>query len=46
MTAMLTAPHPDDPTRPLSTTSDVIKFYKKYGPSIFNETRYLVYIYT
>lgn len=40
MTAMLTTPHPDDPTRPLSTATELIDFYKTYGPSIFNETRY------
>ncbi|KAK8464666.1 hypothetical protein PHAVU_010G047000 [Phaseolus vulgaris] len=39
MTAMLTTPHPDDPTRPLSTATELIDFYKTYGPSIFNETR-------
>lgn len=44
MTAMLTTPHPDDPTHPLFTPSGIIEFYKKYGPSIFNETRYLIYI--
>lgn len=42
MTAMLTTPDPDDPTRPLFTPQEIIDFYKAYGPSIFNQTRYLL----
>ncbi|CAI8606711.1 unnamed protein product [Vicia faba] len=38
VTAMLAAPHRDDPTRPLFTAEQVINFYYQYGPSIFNET--------
>ncbi|CAL5195287.1 unnamed protein product [Lathyrus oleraceus] len=38
VTAMLAAPHPDDPTRPLFTAEQVINFYHQYGPSIFNKT--------
>jgi len=41
MTALLAAPNPQDPTRPLLSTSQVIEFYQKYGPSIFKENRYL-----
>lgn len=40
VTALLAAPQPDDPTRPLFSTEEVINFYHKYGPSIFNQTRY------
>ncbi|KAK7295890.1 hypothetical protein VNO77_51155 [Canavalia gladiata] len=36
--AMLTAPQPQHPNRPLFTTAQVIDFYKQYGPSIFKET--------
>ncbi|XP_027906833.1 patatin-like protein 1 [Vigna unguiculata] len=39
MTALLAAPNPQDPTRPLLSTSQVIEFYQKYGPSIFKENR-------
>ncbi|CAI8606710.1 unnamed protein product [Vicia faba] len=38
VTGMLTAPHPEDPTRPLFTAEEIIKFYIESGPSIFNET--------
>jgi len=45
VTALLTTPHPNDPTRPLFTPAEVINFYNKYGPSIFNQTRYKLNIY-
>ncbi|RDY10580.1 Patatin-like protein 1, partial [Mucuna pruriens] len=38
MTAMLSTPQQEDPTRPLFNPREIIKFYKTFGPSIFNET--------
>lgn len=35
MTAMLAAPDSPDSNQPLFTPSEVVKFYKKYGPEIF-----------
>jgi len=45
VSALLTTPHPNDPTRPLFTPAEVIDFCNKYGPSIFNQTRYNQFIY-
>lgn len=39
MTAMLAAPDSPDSNQPLFTPSEVVKFYKKYGPEIF-KSRY------
>ncbi|BAT96843.1 Patatin-like protein [Vigna angularis] len=39
MTALLSAPNPQDPTRPLLNTTQVIDFYQNYGPSIFDQNR-------
>ncbi|XP_061374285.1 patatin-like protein 1 [Gastrolobium bilobum] len=38
MAAMLSTPHPNHPYRPLFTPAEIVDFYKKYGPHIFNET--------
>ncbi|RDY03631.1 Patatin-like protein 1, partial [Mucuna pruriens] len=39
MTAMLAAPNSSDTNRPLFTPSEVVQFYKQYGPDIFNSTK-------
>ena len=41
---MLAAPNPNDTSRPAFTTPEILEFYLKYGPSIFNQTsaRYLI----
>ncbi|XP_028240801.1 patatin-like protein 1 [Glycine soja] len=39
MTAMLAAPNSSNANSPLFTPSDVVQFYKKYGPKIFEPTR-------
>ncbi|KAI4354686.1 hypothetical protein L6164_003533 [Bauhinia variegata] len=36
MTAMLTAPNPNNPKRPLFTAKEIVEFYKKECPHIFN----------
>lgn len=38
ITTMLATPHPNDTTRPAFSTSDILKFYFEFGPSIFNIT--------
>lgn len=37
ITAMLAAPNPNNTSRPLLSTSEVLQFYLDYGPSIFND---------
>jgi len=48
ITAMLAAPNPNEPSRPLLSTSEVLQFYLDYGPSIFNDSsksaRYFILI--
>jgi patatin-like phospholipase/acyl hydrolase len=48
ITAMLTAPNPNNTSRPLLSTSEVLQFYLDYGPSIFNDNsisaRYFILI--
>ncbi|RHN38659.1 putative phospholipase A(2) [Medicago truncatula] len=36
--AMLTTPHPNDPSRPLLSPEQIKQFYLDFGPSIFNQT--------
>ncbi|KAI5423298.1 patatin-like protein 2 [Lathyrus oleraceus] len=38
ITGMLTAPNPNDTSRPLFTTKQILQFYLDFGPSIFNLT--------
>jgi len=42
MTAMLAAPNSSNANSPLFTPSEVVQFYKNYGPKIF-EPRYIKY---
>jgi len=35
MTLMLVTPNSSEPNRPLFTPSQVVQFYKRYGPDIF-----------
>ncbi|KAL2320223.1 hypothetical protein Fmac_029192 [Flemingia macrophylla] len=39
ITAMLTAPNPNDPNRPAFTPEEIVQFYKENGPHIFNSSR-------
>jgi len=42
--AMLTTPHPNDPSRPVLSPEEIKQFYLDFGPSIFNETRYFIFM--
>ncbi|CAI8606704.1 unnamed protein product [Vicia faba] len=38
ITGLLTTPNPNDTSRPLFTTKQILQFYLEFGPSIFNQT--------
>ena len=40
--SLLAAPHPHHKNRPLFTASEILQYYKQWGPLIFNQTRYLL----